>query len=310
MKRTIACGAAALLLAVASPAMAGLAKDSPMRVADCVPFDAASLGRLKVLRDKVRAEFARRGGPNAKDHWASKWQPAWVVTDDWKPIVGDEGIIGLESPSKNMAALIPSAWAQSSTGTKAGGYDPVADVEAAHAAIVPWAAGVVFEAVFFHPGDWDVRVSSSSKLGEGRTPMARFYFESGPPDLWISVWPLAAPHESPRWSDAYVGQAAQGGSSVIGSDTVSAYDRTCQVSYLERETWKDPETGKSAYQAEAVLGCVPTGVAVGTPEDLLVVLKTAEYRTAGAPDPAALEPYTVARRSFCTITMPSGPLKR
>lgn len=310
MKRTTAYGASALLLALALPATAGLAKDSPLRISDCIPYDAASLERLKTLRDKVRADFARHGGPAAKDHWTGNWQPAWVVTDDWKPIVGDEGIIGLESSSKKMVAMIPSGWALSSTGTKAGGYDPVTEVEAARAAITPWAPGVASEASFFHPGLWDVRVSSPSKFGEGRSPMARFYFESGPPELWIGVWPLAAPHESPRWSDAYVGQAVLRGSFVVGSDTVSAYDRTCQVSYLERETWKDPETGKSAYQAEAVLGCVPTGGVVGAPEDLLVVLKTAEYRTAGAPDPEALEPYAVARRSLCTIRMPSGPLKR
>lgn len=280
-----------------------------MRITDCVPYDAASLERLKVLRDKVRAEFARRGGPGAKGHWAREWNPAWVLTDDWTPIVGEEGIIGLDSPSQNMAALIPSGWTRSSTGTKAGGYDPVMEVEAASAAIDSWAPGVASEASFFYPGIWDVRVSSPSQFGEGRSLMARFYFENGTPELWISVWPRPARQESPRWSDAYVGQAALAGSSVLGSDTVSANDRTCRVSYLERETWNDPDTGKVAYQAEAVLGCVPTGSA-GAAEDLLVVLETSEYETAGAPGLEALKAYAVARRSFCTVTMPSGPLKR
>lgn len=96
---------------------------------------------------------------------------------------------------------------------------------------------------------------------------------------------------------------------MLGTDSASVYGRTCRVAYLERESWKDPETGKLAYQAEAVLGCAPSWPSqVG--EDLLVVLKTAEYETSGAPDLEALKPYDVARRSFCTITMPSGPLKK
>lgn len=305
MKRTLTCGLAALLLAMASPAMAGLAKDSPLRIADCVPYDAASLERLKALRDKVRAEFALRGGPATKPLWVSEWNPAWVQADDWSLVRGAEGIVGLDSPSKDIAALIPSGWAQST-----GGYDPVTEVEAARAAIVPWAPGVASEASFFHPGHWDVRVSSPSKLGDGRSPMARFYFESGPPELRISVWPRPGPQESPRWSDAYIGQAALAGSYVLGGDTVSAYDRTCRVSYLEREIWKDPETGKRVYQAEAVFGCVPARAAASAPEDLHVVIKTADYEAPGAPDADALEPYVVARRSFCTITMPTGPSKR
>lgn len=305
MNRTTSSGLAILLLAMPIQAMAVLAKDSPLRISDCVPSDAASLERLKALREKVRAEFARRGGPASKSSGVREWNSAWVRADDWSFVVGDQGIVGLDSPSKNIAALIPSGW----TGAK-GGYDPVSEVEAARAAIVPWAPGLAAEAAFLYPGHWNVRVSSPTKLGEGRSPMARFYYESGSPELRISVWPLPTPKESPGWADAYIGQAARAGSFVVGSDTVSTSDRTCRVTYLERETWKDPETGKPSYQAEAVLGCVPAGAPVSADEDLLVVLKTAEYGNAGAPDHEAMRTYEVARRSFCTIMMPSGPTKR
>lgn len=147
-----------------------------MRLTDCVPYDDASLERLRALRDRVRAEFARHGGPGSADHWTREWNSAWLLADDWSPVVGDDGMIGLDSPSKNMAALIPEAWARPATGTQAGGYDPVAEVEATRAAITPWAPNIPSEATFFTPVFWDVRVSSPSKLGEGNGPMARFYF--------------------------------------------------------------------------------------------------------------------------------------
>jgi hypothetical protein len=309
MKRMNSCGLAALALILASQAMAGLPKDSPLRLKDCVPYDMDSLKRLKALREKVRAEFVKQGGARAKNLGTDAWHPAWVLTDDWTPIIGDEGIIGLDSKTQNMAALIPSGWTQSATGTKPAGYDPVTEVEATRAALGTWAPGVASEASFFHPGIWDVRVSSPSNMREGEKLMARFYFEAGPPELWVNVSPRPVGYESVRWSEASIGNSARNGSTVLGVDVVTAYGRTCQVTYLERPSWKNPETGKETFTGEAVLGCVSNGTS-GDAEDLLVVIKTSEYETPGAPTEAALKSYNVARRSFCTITMPDSPLKR
>lgn len=301
-------GFAALLLGLASQAFAELPKDSPLRVTDCVPFDGASRDRLKALREKVRAAFARHGGPRDETLWADQWNAALGLADDWTPIVGDGGVVGLDSPSLRMAAMIPRGWTQPASAAKPGAFDPVALVEAAGQTASAWSADAVSSAVFFHPSHWDVRISSQADIAEGQRVMARFYFHGSRPELWVNVSALPSRPEDPRWFESTVGEAVLQGHAIVGSGTMSIYGRHCRVSYLEREGWKDPATGEPSFVWKTVVGCGPAEH-FGSAGDLLAVFETAEYKKAGAPDAEVLAAYDAARRSFCTVNMPVVPLK-
>lgn len=296
---------------VSSPAHAvpALPKDSPLRMKDCVAHDRDTLDRLKSLREKVRAEFARNGGARAKNQWTDEWDPFLGLGHDWTLIIGDEGVVGLDSPSLGRVAFIPRAWTVPASAATEGMYDPVTLVERAREEVSTWAPDSVSSLSFFHPTHWDVRISSQADIGEGRRIMSRFYFQTGRPELRLDVSALPDKPADPRWFESTVGHAVLHGHSIVGSDTIAVYGRICRVSYLEREGWKDPESGRISLTAQTVVGCAPAGYS-RIADDLLAVFETMEYEKSRAPSSEALESYLVSRRSFCTVNMAILPVNR
>lgn len=295
------------LFAGTGPARAELPEGSPLRIRNCVPTDDLSLSRLKSLRESIRSEFARRGGAAVGGPWADTWTLKLGATDDWVPVIGEEGIMGLDSPRLGMVALIPRAWTQPATATKAGSFDPVDEVEAARALLAGWVEKSVAGIAFRHPPDWDIWVSSPADLGAAR-PSASFEFDSYTPPLWLRISTRAASGDEDQWFEAGIGYAVLGGYSVLGHGGASANDRYCRAAYFEREGWADPKNGGSRFVARTQLGCTNSGY-THLQDDLLVGIKTAEYSVSGAPDADALRAYDLAWRSLCTVRMALQPLR-
>lgn len=287
----------AALFASAGPASAKLPEGSPLLIRDCVPTDDVSLRNMKALRDKVRDAFARQGGAASTGPWTDSWRWGYEYADDWVLISRDGGILGLDSKAANMSALIPRGWA------KAGGYDPVADMEAARALLSGWVEKSVAGVSFRHPPDWAIWISSPADLG-GRRPKAHFEFDSYSPPLWLRISTRTASGDADQWFESAIGYAVLGGSSVLGHGGASANDRYCRAAYLEREGWADG----SPFEAKTLLGCTNSGY-THLMDDLTAEIESAEYSVSGAPDADALRAYDLAWRSLCTVRMALQPLR-
>lgn len=291
----------AALLSSAGPACAELPEGSLLRIRDCVPTNDVSLKNMRALRDTVRAAFARQGGAASTGPWTDSWQWAWDRADDWVPVVGDEGVVGLDSKIGNMAALIPRGWTSG-----AGGYDPVAEMEAARGRLAGWTDAYVPGFWMHHPRDWSVRVSSPSDLTTSGGHEGRLWIGgSGTAEMSLKVWESGAEPGQVALYERSVGEAALEGFSLIertppGWAGIELNGRNCRAAYLERKSWSEPDA--DSFEARTVLGCRYPAVH----DDLLIVIETSEYRGAGGRDADALAGYQTAVRAVCTLIMTPG----
>lgn len=283
----------AALFSGAGQAFAELPKDSVFRLRDCVPTDDKSLKDMKALRDDVRAAFARQGGAASTGAWADSWHWAWDRADDWTPISGDAGVVGLDSKTANMAAFIPRGW----TGSVDKGYDPVEDIEASRTRLAGWGETAFAGFAMRHPRDWWVRVSSAAELTRvGGMWASLSVRDEGAPNLWLAAWrPDAQNRDSERFS-ASVGREVLAGYRYLGRDRIAMNGRSCRVAYLEGEYGS---AASPSYRWRTLLGC---GFA-DDPEDLHIIVESSEYASAGRGDAAVVAGYENIVRALCTILM-------
>lgn len=280
------------LVAGGSPADAEPSKDSPFRIHDCVPTDDGALKTMKALRADVRAAFSRQGGAVSTGPWTDSWQWAWERADDWVPISGDDGIVGLDSKTANMAALIPRGW----TGPTAKGYDPIEDMEAAWARLKGWGETAFAGFAMRHPRDWRVRISSSADLTRDGGMWANLSVSNdGAPSLWLRGWRPATEQKDSELFAAAVGREVLSGYRFLGRDRFSLNGRSCRAAYLEGGFG----AANKEYRWQTVLGCgFPD-----QPEDLHIVLNSSSYSSPGAGDVASVSSYQEAVRALCSILM-------
>lgn len=284
---------AAALFASASPGRAQLPEDSAFRLRDCVPTDDAALKNMKALRADVRAAFTRQGGAASTGPWTDSWQWAWDSADDWVPISGDEGVVGLDSKTANMVAFIPRGW----TGPAGKGYDPVQDIEASRALLEGWGETRFSGFAMRHPRDWWVRVSSAADLVPNGGMWARLALrEGGEPRMWMKAWRPDTEQRDSELFAAAVGREVLAGYRFLGRDRIALNVRSCRAAYLEGSFGSAPEL---RYRWRTILGCgLP-----GEVEDLHIVLDSPEYDSPGRGDAAAVAAYREAVRAACTIVM-------
>lgn len=275
-----------------SPANAELSEDSPFRMHDCVPTDDGALKAMKALRSDIRAAFARQGGAVSTGPWTDSWQWAWERAHDWVPISGDEGIVGLDSKTANMAAFIPRGW----TGPTAKGYDPVKDIEAARARLEGWGETAFAGFAMRHPRDWRVRISSSAELTRDGGMWANLAVSADrAPSLWLKAWRPGAGQRDSELFAAAVGREVLSGHRFLGRDLFSLNGRSCRAAYLEGEFG----AADKEYRWRTVLGCgFPD-----QPEDLHIVLHSSAYSSPGAGDAASVTGYQEAVRALCSVIM-------
>lgn len=284
---------AAALFGSVAPGRAQLPEDSAFRLRDCVPTADSALRNMKALRSDVRATFARRGGAASTGPWTDSWQWAWDRADDWVPISGDEGIVGLDSKTANLAASIPRGW----TDEAGKGYDPVKDIEVARARLEGWGETAFAGFSMRHPRHWRVRVSSAAELTrDGGMWVSLSLSDDGALSLRMKAWrPDTGQRDSERF-EATVGREVLSGHRFLGRDRIALNIRSCRAAYLEGAFGSAP---KLDYRRRTILSCgLPDH-----PEDLHVVLDSSEYTIPGGGDAAAVAGYQEAVRAVCTILM-------